>query len=130
LERRQPVSAWSEVSCDEQHPKTVTVTLDNIEVRTGSVWAVHAALSKEPFTLGSHAGVYANIEPEKLPPGPWRIRASAADELRGASRACAAISTVANCWVQGRSCPGNPFSKYAHYYGRPYEIPSQEVPNR
>jgi hypothetical protein len=110
-------------------PKTLTVMLDKIEVRIGSVWAVHSFLSKRLFTLAPHAGFYANIEPDQWPPGPWRIRASAAGELSGASRGWAAITTIASHWVRGRSCPGNPVSKYAHYYGRDYEVPSQEVPN-
>jgi hypothetical protein len=108
--------------------KTLVVSLDRIEARTAYKWAVHSALSSSPFTLAPHAGVYANIEPGKWPPGSWRITASAADELTGANRARAAISRLANCWARGRSCPENPFSKYAHYYGAGSEIPSQEVP--
>jgi hypothetical protein len=110
-------------------PKTVIVTLDKIEVRTGSVWAVHSALSGPPFTLAPHRGTYATIEPDKRPLGPWRIRASAVSELSGASRAWAAISSLANRWVRGRSYPGNPLSNYEHYYGQDCEVPSQEVPN-
>ena len=37
--------------------KTLIVTLDKIEVRTGSVWAVHSVLARRSFTLGDRKSV-------------------------------------------------------------------------
>ena len=79
--------------------KTLVVTLERIEARSAYMWAVHSVLSSPPFTLAPHAGVYANIEPGKWPPGSWHITASAADELTGVNRARTAIRRLASCWA-------------------------------
>jgi hypothetical protein len=109
--------------------KTVIVKLSTIETRPGSVWAIHSSLDISAFTLAPHEQIYANIEPAVWPPGPWRLRGSAAEKLGGAESSWAAANVVARHWVAGRTSPGNAFSTNNTYYGEGFEITSQEVPN-
>jgi hypothetical protein len=110
------------------------VKLSSIEVRTGTGWTFHSALTIPLFTLPAHVGTYANIEPPVWPPGPWRIRGTAARELTGTGRAWAAVRGLAR-HLNSPSTPTrnpfarNPFAKTTHYYRGGYDVPSQEVPN-